>query len=796
VRLTATAGLVCALLLPACAPRNMTLPALSSGEASGAEIPLALREPASRPRVAQLTRSGDPEGAVTLAFAAPRVGPQSTWENLALATLLDIRLRGGGFRAKPSADAIGLRVTVSAKSADDARRMVRVLPAIVMAQVTDQEARLVVSRLERETLPTIPALANALAACSGDGGLAGGQGVVPVMTRGSLEALRSESLRRGAVAIGTVGPAELTAATSEELESGPAWPLREEAGPVRLLESRHATTIDGSTHSGATLDIAWPLASPGYALELAEAEQRHRSPLRAQLAVHDIGFSLIEARATARPDGGCLRLRFHASELGRERAPRQAAKVLELANALVRGASDARRELPPVAKTIASAPSASEAAELAAWWTLAGVATSPSDVGASSVLALPAQRGDNERTHEALEQEYLAALEATGTRSQGPAARRAELPLRASVEPGQGESWLLLASDCIAPEEGRWESGRGALGAHIASSFLADRNVAVEPWLRPEGIGLLVHGPKLTGETAEAAGRRLGEVLGMSVTSVPFSDARVARAQASLLPTLSSPSALRRESFLDRFDGHPASVWQPAGGLSRLLAVTATDAEERWRLALRATWRGAMLASVGEGEVRAAQRELLRWRPTPDGATCPNPVARPQGGVAQRVTTSLPDAFGVIAIPSHERSDWPLVEALAVTLTTTSRAGDATEATPLRDHQVRWLGGRVAPTLVVEFSGPQRAVEAAVASWQDRLDALRERGLPTEQVTAALDRLRDEYAVRHRSPRGRVEALWLGAAPFDVTPEGVTKWLRTNLAPERRDVLIGIPSGT
>ncbi|MBM4358259.1 MAG: hypothetical protein FJ096_09120 [Deltaproteobacteria bacterium] len=783
------------LLLAGCSALRGAPPVLLPGEKDTPGIPLALRASRSRPRIALLRRTGDPEGAVAVAVAAPRVGPQATWENLALAALLDLRLRGGGFESRSTADGAGLRLAITVRDAEHVRRLIRSLPAIVSAETSEREVQLVVARLERESIPRIFAPYAALAACSGDGGLLTSHGVLPTVTRQTLDALRVESLRTGAVALGVVGPADLTEAASDQLESAPAWPLREEPLPLRVLESHHATTVATSAIPVPALEVTWPLDDPRRALAVAEVELRRHSPLRARLALSGSEFKLVEVRATARPDGGCLRMRFEAQDVSRERLPSAAAGVLAQADLLVREPLDADAEEPRVAQRIAAAESAREAAELAAWWTLAGGATAPGVTGeASSVLVIAPHRDDGEQTYSELDEGYRSAIARRPRGARPERGAEAARPFSASIEPGQGESWLLLANDCAATEESRWDQGRGALAAHVAAAFPSERGITVEPWVRADGVGLLAHGPRHESESAEAAGRRLGRVLGAALTSVPFSDGRLARAQATLLPDLATDTARRLEALRDHPTLRVDGAIHPHGGLARLLATTSSDAEERWRALLRGTWRGAMIASVGAAEVTVASRELSRWLPTSDPASCPPRRAAGGSVTVERVDTPMADAFALILVESRAANEWRIVETLATALELDPQRAASTARSSSASSRIHWLGGRRAPTLAIEVSGSPSAVEVGVASWRERLDALRGQGMSRSALDAAIERLRRTRALEDGTTRGRVERLWLGAEPAEPSLDAMTRWLRANLAPTDIDVLVGTPS--
>src|SRR5204863_9404204 len=79
---------------------------------------------------------------------------------------------------------------------------------------------------------------------------------------------------------------------------------------------------------------------------------------------------------------------------------------------------------------------------------------------------------------------------------------RAEADLASSVlesrnrtEPGQGTVWVLLASPCGTLSEGMTDAGVSALFVTAASKSASKSNedIALEPWIAPDGIGILGH---------------------------------------------------------------------------------------------------------------------------------------------------------------------------------------------------------------------------------------------------------------------------------------------------------------
>ena len=794
MRLRATGVIPIAFVVWSCAPRPHERPPMFAATARDSSVALAVRGSRSRPSFASLVRAGDPEGAVSFAVAAPRSTPTAHWENLALARLWELRLREQGFRPTVTADSVGLRITQGTTDASMSRQFVRALGEIASRATTALEARSVVAALERESLPRISPAYAPLAACAGEAGIVSTQVLLPIFDRSAIEGLRADALRDGAVAIGAVGPTEITEAASAELESAPHWPLSERPRPVRPWQAAHSVAVSASPSGGADLDIAWPISDPVRATELAAVQRRARSPMRSRLELSNTGFHLAAAQARVLPEGACLRLHFRGDGRSRERLPRAAAEAFLVADELVRATPQELGSTDGVARSIAAVPSAGRAAELAAWWSVARAGDSDFPSKPSSLLSLPPERGDDERTFHELEREYAAAV-AYETRATASAVKRASTSsVRATIEPGQGESWLLVANECAIAEESLWNAGTSALGAWTASAIELDGGVVVEPWVRPDGVGLLVHGGREDGETGQRLGRRLAAALGAAITSVPFSPERVADSRAALLPVLSEPALQRVDAFLETFSRGTSMTMQPHGTLSRLFSATGADVEHRWRSLVRTGLRAAMLASVDELEPTSAMRELRSWLPNSDHGGCSVTMKDDAAGGSHRISTRLAEAFGLLYVRGSVK-DWPVIGALALEL-------DAMLAARLRPNakdgrlrgSVRWVGGRRAPAILVEYVGTTGEVEHAVDATRDRLSIFGESGAGSVNAASAAKRWQRERSARAGSPRGRVESLWLGKEAPVPQPEEIARWATANLIADRFQVLVGTPS--
>src|SRR6185312_9896909 len=110
---------------------------------------------------------------------------------------------------------------------------------------------------------------------------------------------------------------------------------------------------------------------------------------------------------------------------------------------------------------------------------------------------------------------------------------------RARVEAGQGELWIALGSPCGTLPEQTSDAGLGAAFAIAAADrtelALHGSGARAEAWAAGDGLGVVVHGPALSGESPEEHARRLDDALARSFAAEPLDRGAIARARARLL---------------------------------------------------------------------------------------------------------------------------------------------------------------------------------------------------------------------------------------------------------------------
>ena len=754
-------------------------------------IALDLREGASRPRVARLTRDGDPAGAIAIAVATPPTQRRAPVGNRALALLFAGRMARLGLPVSARDDGAGFRLSRSASTPSDAEQVVRALAQIVAAPATEAEAAIVSASLAALPLMRLPSDLMALADCSGDPGI-GPTEPMPSVTGEALEGWRQGALEKAGVAVGVVGNSTFTDAATRALESGPSWPLRSTERSTGPLVSVHAATIGAMAFTApAELDVAWTMPDPRRALQLAVELENPRSALAAKLAVRAAGWTIAGVRVTARPDGGCLRIRFDGAGIARKELAASAAAVLAIAETDIAAGNQESLDHALVAERIAASETALAAAERAAWWALAANAADVR-LTASSVLSIAARRDDVDGTLTEFDAAYQSELIANASHGPNLAPRKLAATARVAVEFGQRESWMLLAHDCADAHETDWDAGHRALAALTASELPALNDVTIEPWVGPDGVGLMAHAARRAGETGPDLGRRLGSALGAALTSVPFAERRFARAHAKLLTQLSTPDRALTEALAVRVAPNQPSAHAPFGLLDRQVAVSRDEVEDRWRAMLDEPWRVAMLASIDAAEASSAAGALERWFAGPPQARCPTArkAAPPLAG-EHRIAVRGNASRALVAIVADNPNEWNRVELLAAAL---ARKTAPTERGYPPWYEASWQGGRRVPTLVLRLDVQQKNGASEVGTVQQSIADLRSWCVEPRHLDSASEAAESTRLAHDASPRGRIETLWLGGHGPLATAEQLRSFCRSHILPARIVTTLAEPS--
>jgi hypothetical protein len=334
---------------------------------------------------------------------------------------------------------------------------------------------------------------------------------------------------------------------------------------------------------------------------------------------------------------------------------------------------------------------------------------------------------------------------------------------------------VLLASPCGTESESDADAGLTALFTVAAAEMArSSPDARVEPWIVPDGAGLLVHGPALPGETASAQARRLADVVARSFASDPVAVAAVSRARAELLAhdaRADGPALGMLASAIA--PGHAS--WFVASGREDTLARSADAAVLARAQALRAgPLRIAVLANVDAAQGEAALRAADRWidRRGDAARTCragtaasaPRPgtyALEPRGGAG-------PEAYLAFPLPAGDEKARAAATLVAAALDGEGGLLDkalATGTAPTslaRSSSAHVVGWPRSPALVLRVVSTQASLDSAVMQIRALVDRVKKAGLAPADHERARSVASREALAAALDPRARIVATWRG----------------------------------
>jgi hypothetical protein len=748
-------------------------------------------------------RDGDPQGAVGVVVVTGGTSYAST----VLSALLEARLEKSGFAsvdARADRDSFRLRALVD--SPERAVEFGRAVQKALALPVASGSAELgVVSRrvaaLRRHPLEA--PISASIARCTGELGLLASEPAPePASAEGvaALEAARTGAYGAARVAFGLVGSAALTDAVAEAWKSFEAWP-KGSAVDATSPSDDDVGAFAASGRAGAPVRVTVALAH-------ADAERALESALRAgaadgalvaRLRALSVPFRVVEATGTARPRGGCASVSLEAmraAPTGIEEGAAMAAAIArqELqATGAPYDASD-RSLGPQGSRAVRAASDPRDAAERAALWSLS-VSASPGDPDRAAValtLAAPTE------TREGAEA-FAAQVQASARRFSSALDRLQKawatpvLEHRDRVERGQGELWLLLASTCGVLAEGETDAGMTALALMTALSTRnrESRGVTLEPWIAADGVGVVAHGARLSGESATEHAERVAEEAARVLAVYPFSAPHFANARAALLGKMGDGISLDGKAMnalaAALVPGHPAWL-APLGSWDGLAKAGVEAASLRWGALFGGPLRLALLANESQEQADAASRAADRWlvRGAQTRACSPvEPSPSPKAGTVAVVLASAPPlAQALIGLPMPKQGDKDAVfgELLLAGLggadgwLVKAMSSPSLAATA----QARLVGGARQAALVVDIRTSEASLDGAVAQVRGLFERLRQGAIAASDFERSLAQ-RDKWDLEASlDPHRRIVDLWRdprpGKPPSPPSPPSLEAW--------------------
>jgi hypothetical protein len=735
-----------------------------------------------RPPLVVIVRDGDARGALATAVTTAGVAPdRGALAAVALAALVQERLAAQGLEVSTVGGWDGWRLRALVASPGDAARLVNALRTALLTPVDPGEPAMAgvarkAAALARRPLAD-PALADA-ARCTGEAYAAGGPVTV---SAAELESWRRAAHGLGRVAIATVGNAALADAAASALANAPAWPraatISQSPWPAAQTPSVVYAASGEVPPGAARIVVTARTATPERAVAVAPALGDPAGPLASRLAALDAPARVRSVTATAHVDGGCVEtvIDLAAHDIAADTATRIATAAAltrqELGVEIADGAAPA--DLGSDLTRRAADPR--DAAERAAWWSLAGARVDAADdqpimaiaVGLSAPRDSPGPLG----TADAIRAEIDRATSAWGA---------PVVDARTRVERGQGETWMLLASPCGTGSESAGNAGIGAAVAVAAATQAADEapDAHVEPFVAVDGVGVLVHGPARAGESPEAHARRLADSAARAFAANEIVPARATEARTTLIERSAETDARALDGLaIAMAPGHPS--WVDAEGTLFGLASASDESVAVRAAAVRGgPLRLAVVANVDASQADAATRAVDRWIARRAGETrsCP-PVAAAASPRSGTYSVTLPagalsEVLVGVPLPPGDPGARAAASWIAAALDgndgllARALGGSNASGGPLaRSWSASVLGAPQAPVLIVRLAGPDPAIDSAVAQVRALLDRLRQGALRDDDRARAGAALSRGALASSLDPRARVVDLWRGEPP-------------------------------
>jgi hypothetical protein len=757
-----TAALVGALSVSSCSGRRPEYPQ-GGGARAQSPIPtrVRLREAEDHPRVSLVERLGDPSSAVAVAVAHDLGSVPST----ALGAWLEARLAPlglSGLGSRPHE--LGFEVRALVNSAEQASNFIRKASAALNTPVEPGEpgVALASERVGALRARTWSGKAEArLAACSGELGVLPGSKLLLAEGRDLarlLEGWRHQIVSAKSVAFAVLGTSDLLEAASEALAATRPW--RADSSLRDPWPSEPFVGVEDAP-GPKRLSVAVRVGDGAAAVAAARELGQRGSALVTRLSALPFDWKLHRVVGTTRPRGACLRLDLESQDHDATPTTDDVARASFFA---LEEASRALRAKPSsvwtLEQSVLDATDPRDATAIAAWRTLGGRLPP----GPRTYLVHYQAPGAQKSVARALEHKLNLLKESQG---------KAALDVVARVEPGQGEVWLLLASPCGTYDEASSSAGSRALMLQAMGEQGPVRDVSLEPWVTPDGVGLLAHGPRLgPDESAEAQAKRIASVLGRTLVGGTLHGNHVASARARLLGEIGPEPKAAYWQALELAQPGRLSWLEPRGSWRSITDLAPDALETRRREWLSAPLRLAVLANWNDQQVAAAREEMERWLGglgSPSSRCSSLPASIPKSGIvavepkersngtAAYVVVSLPGGLGDSRLEAEwttyllsRPSGW--LERALGTLPTSTTA------------EARLLGGRHAAVVLVEVRTQTEQAEVAVAQVRGVLERLGRGGLlearDVEAARRAFERWKTESQL---DPRRRLVDLWQGA---------------------------------
>ena len=778
---------VLALVLGSCSTRRSARGARGAGPNSVADVlpsPIELRTPNKRPPIQLVQRDGDPHPAVALAL----VHPHGSIASAALAGLLRERMGHQGFDGlQVRVHDLGLIARAGVGSAREAEKLVQALSQTLAQPVSANDPTLQAAQARVEALAARRWVGSADAhvrECAGEAGI-GPDARLP--ERAQLEAGLLESWRAAvhsprSAAFAAVGSRRFLDGVARAVASLRPWP---DSSRPRDTWPEGDTVGSDEAPGVQRISVALRTAAQAATLEAADALGLPDTSLLLRLRTIDDEWQLTRVTATLRPRGACLRVDLEG--------PAQPTAPLKTITQLTAATLDEAQ------RALAKAPDRDFALELSILEN-----TDPRDVAGTAAwqVLVNQQKAGPRRRHVAYVGSAVPPSDdfATALSRAERQAQRSPVEVRSEVETGQGELWALLASPCGTVAETTETAGLRAIALRaLADAHPVFQGVSIEPWITPDGVGLLAHGPRRSpDETALQHADRVGDALGRVLAGEPLGGDTIAQTRDELATEV-GPGP-RPSWWLVLAGLAPEhTAWLEPRGTWQSISAASTRAVTASRHALLAEpLRMAVLASFEEAQGDAAVRAAARWLgPFRSGKTqCPQPPTAPaQPGIREMETTPGPANVAAHLGVRLPQTPVGLPAEAYYTVWLLNREGGwldrALRAPSLAaSARAELLGGSQAAALVVTLDARQDQTDEALAQLRALFQRIATGTVTPREARAAEAAHRRVLARSALSPRRRIVDLWRATPSRAPTLESLRRYHARAFAPDRHVAVV------
>jgi hypothetical protein len=715
-----------------------------------------------------IERLGDPSGAVSVALMHD-FGSEASME---LAALLRARLMPRLPEVETRVQALGFELVSLARTSEQASQFVTLALSALRQPVTPGEPALALAR--REPAPAAArghggAAESAVAGCSGELYVpAQSQAASITADATRLEGWRRALYTRHKAAFAVLGSRAVLDAGVRALDSAEPWP--DQPRPEDPWPASNLTGAVAAPEAAGRLSVALRLPDGLRALETARQLTGPDSSLAARLQALSAPWKIERSVGVLRARGACVRVDLTVQEssgLKTEDAARAALLASQEVEALYRSVRLSEWQ---AAQELVRPPDPRDSAAIAAWRLLVGKLEPGPTRRFINWFVRPDQVGQK------TDAELSAALERLAAEWSRPALER-----RIRVEAGQSDFWLLLASPCGTRTEQSDDSGVGALFVRsVAVKFARVSGVYIEPWVTPDGVGLLAHGPPSgPAETAFEHAERIGAALGWALVGSRLSASEVSHGRAQLLDELGPGPRPGWWLVLESLAPSHPSWLEPRGTFTSVSQALPEKVRGKQRELITGPLRVAVIANANRQQAETAVAALERWI---------SPM-RGRGQTCAEVGSPV-SRNGQLTLESHDlENDGVAYVAVPVATAAYGIPIEARAAEYLLNRSGGWLeGALVAPGLASSARafvlGGKRATALAIEVRALDQDKVR---MAVEQVRGLLDRLSQgaatqadadsglrEQALREQTaamdPRQRIVDLWRGASNPGAAP--------------------------